>query len=379
MIWVGGVNAYNSLLMTKILVIDDEETQRLLTVAVLKANGFETVAATNGGEGIELARTTLPDLIISDIRMELVNGYQFLEAVRKDSVTATIPFILMTSNADIPGMREGMKLGADDYLPKPFSPPELIAAVNARLGKHRLMVQKAEMKLQELRARMSTAIPHELRTPLNGILGFADIMRKDAENLQPQEIAKMSERIYRNGKRLLRLVENYLMYTQIGSKTLDEHQKELLAGSHTEVRNTIEEITKEKALENGRPADLTLQITADSVAVSPQYFAKIIEELVDNAFRYSSKGTPVYVSTVAEEKALLVIIIDKGRGMTAEQVRNIGAYVQFDRTVYEQQGSGLGLTVVRRLVELHGGTLSIQSDHGQGTTATVRLPRAVTL
>ena len=363
--------------MTKILVIDDEEIQRLLTVAVLKANGFEIVAATNGAEGIELARTTLPDLIISDIRMELVNGYQFLAAVRNDSVTATIPFILMTSNADIPGMREGMKLGADDYLPKPFSPTELVAAVNARLGKHRLMVQKAEMKLQELRARMSTAIPHELRTPLNGILGFADIMRKDAQNLQPQEIAKMSERIYRNGKRLLRLVENYLMYTQIGSKTLDEHQKELLVGSHTEVRNTIEEITKEKAMENGRPSDLTLQVTADSVAVSPQYFAKIVEELVDNAFRYSAKGTPVYVSTVAEEKAILVIIIDKGRGMTPEQVRNIGAYVQFDRTVYEQQGSGLGLTVVRRLVELHGGTLSIQSDYGQGTTATVHLPRAM--
>ena len=99
----------------------------------MRASGFEAVSAKNGGDGIELARTTLPDLIICDIMMELVNGYQMLEAVRNDSVTATIPFILITSNPDREGMRQGMELGADDYLPKPFSPAELVSAVNARL------------------------------------------------------------------------------------------------------------------------------------------------------------------------------------------------------------------------------------------------------
>lgn len=363
--------------MIKILVIDDEDALRVTTIAVLRSNGFEALGAVNGGEGIELARTTLPDLIICDIRMELVNGYQMLTAIRNDSVTATIPFILMTSNPDRQGLRQGMELGADDYLSKPFSPAELVAAVNARLKKHRLMVEKAESKLQELRARMSTAIPHEMRTPLNGILGFADIMRKDYQNLQPQEIAKMSERIYRNGKRLLRLVENYMIHAQIGSISLDPHQKELLLHSRTDVKSTIEELAKEKAQENGRPLDLELHLGPGAVTISPQYFAKIVEELVDNAFRYSAKGTRVYVSTVDEDDAILAMVIDKGRGMTAEQIRNIGAYVQFDRAVYEQQGSGLGLTVAKHLCELHGGLLSVQSDPGHGTTVTVRLPRAV--
>ena len=123
-------------------------------------------------------------------------------------------------------------------------------------------------------------------------------------------------------------------------------------------------------------AMLELHLGQSAAAVSPQYFVKIIEELVDNAFRYSAKGSRVYISTVDEDKAILVMIIDKGRGMTAEQIRNIGAYVQFDRAVYEQQGSGLGLTVAKYLCEMHGGVLSIQSDPGQGTTVTVRLPRA---
>ena len=362
--------------MTKILVIDDEDSLRETSVAILRANGFEAVSAKNGAEGIEFARTTLPDLIICDIRMELVNGYQMLAAIRNDSVTATIPFILMTGNPDREGMRQGMELGADDYLPKPFSPAELVSAVNARLKKHRAMVERAEIKLQELRSRMSTAIPHELRTPLNGILGFADIMRKDYMNLQPAEIAKMSERIYRNGKRLLRLVENYLIYAQIGAQHLDKHQQELLLHSSTDVANTIEELAREKALETGRVNDLDLHLVPASVAISSQYFAKIVEELGDNAFRYSSKGTPVYFGTVTEDDALLMMVIDRGRGMTAQQIESIGAYVQFNRTVYEQQGSGLGLTVAKQLIEMHGGTLSIQSDFGHGTTVTVRLPLA---
>ncbi len=363
--------------MTKILVIDDEDSLRESTIAILRSNGFDAAGANNGSRGLELARTGLPDLIICDIKMELVNGYQMLEAIRNDSVTASTPFILMTSNPEIQGMRQGMELGADDYLPKPFSPSELLQAVNTRLKRHRLMVEKSEIKLQELRSRMSTAIPHELRTPLNGILGFADIMRKDYKNLQPQEIAKMSERIYRNGKRLLRLVENYLIFAQIGSNTLDERQKEMLGHSSTEIQNTIEELAREKAQENGRGEDLDLHVTPCSVAISPQYFAKIVEELGDNAFRYSPKGSSVYFGTVTEDDELLMMIIDGGRGMTKEQIEGIDAYVQFDRKVYEQQGSGLGLTVAKRLIEMHGGSLSIQSDYGHGTNVTVRLPRAL--
>jgi two-component system, sensor histidine kinase and response regulator len=362
--------------MTKILVIDDEDSLRVTTIAILSSNGFEAAGAKNGSEGLELARTSLPDLIICDIRMELVNGYQMLEAIRNDSVTATTPFILMTSNPEMQGMRQGMELGADDYLPKPFSPSELISAVNTRLKRHRILAERAEVKLQELRSRMSTAIPHELRTPLNGILGFADIMRKDYKNLQPQEIAKMSERIYRNGKRLLRLVENYLLFAQIGSQSLDEHQMDMLKQSNTEVQNTVEELAREKAQENGRGEDLDLHVTPCSVAISPQYFAKIVEEIGDNAFRYSAKGSTVYFGTVTSDDALLMMIIDRGRGMTTEQIDAIGAYIQFDRKVYEQQGSGLGLTVAKRLIEMHGGSLSIQSDYGHGTNVTVRLPLA---
>ena len=140
--------------------------------------------------------------------------------------------------------------------------------------------------------------------------------------------------------------------------------------------NTIEELAREKALENNRVDDLDLHLVPGSVAISAQYFVKIIEEIGDNAFRYSTKGTPVYFGTVTEGDTLLMMVIDRGRGMTGEQIENMGAYVQFNRKVYEQQGSGLGLTVAKQLIEMHGGSLSIQSDIGRGTSVTVRLPLA---
>ena len=109
--------------MTKILVIDDEDSLRETTVAILRASGFEAVSAKNGGDGIELARTTLPDLIICDIRMELVNGYQMLTAIRNDSVTATTPFILMTSNPTAKECGRGWSLARTITSRNRFPPP----------------------------------------------------------------------------------------------------------------------------------------------------------------------------------------------------------------------------------------------------------------
>jgi len=121
--------------MKKILVIDDEEWLREMIYLALKQKGFEVIEAVNGADGIEKARKELPDLILCDVNMEKVDGYLTLSSLRTEAPTASIPFILMTGLADNAGMRHGMELGADDYLPKPFTTDGLYAAVDARLKK----------------------------------------------------------------------------------------------------------------------------------------------------------------------------------------------------------------------------------------------------
>ena len=133
--------------MKKILVIDDEEWLREMIQLALRQKGYEVIEAENGEVGIEKARKLLPDLILCDVNMEKVDGYLTLSSLRGDQATAAIPFILMTGLADNAGMRHGMELGADDYLPKPFTIDALYAAVDARIKKSQALRNEAEKKL----------------------------------------------------------------------------------------------------------------------------------------------------------------------------------------------------------------------------------------
>jgi two-component system, sensor histidine kinase and response regulator len=361
--------------MTRVLVIDDEPAIREVIAITLRKFGYQVSGASNGAEGLELARKLLPDLILCDVRMEVVDGYEVLAAVRNNPSTASIPFILVTAQAGATGMRQGMDLGADDYLLKPFSQNELISAVQTRLQKHQTMLQHAESKLELLRQHLSTALPHELRTPLNGILGYADILRKQSVDLEHTEVAQMAERIYRNGKRLDRLIENFLIYAQIEIVKMDYQKIEQLRKNKTVGADKIIDLmARHRAYEAERTTDLSLNLQPANVAISPDYFSKVFEELFDNAIRYSKKGSMVEVHASTSDDEFELKIIDQGRGLTSEQLVSIGAYMQFERKVYEQQGSGLGLTVARRLVEIHGGHVSLESEYGKGTTITVMLP-----
>ncbi|HAL56846.1 MAG TPA: hybrid sensor histidine kinase/response regulator [Bacteroidetes bacterium] len=363
--------------MTRVLVIDDEGSIRETILLVLRRNGFEAYGVENGIEGLKQARKRLPDLIVCDVRMELVDGYQVLTAIRNDPTTASIPFILITAEQARADIRHGMDLGADDFLTKPFTSSEILSAVNARLQKHKMLIQQAENKLEQLRYQLSTSLPHELRTPLNGVLGYADILRKQFAELEPMEVSQMAERIYKNGKRLHRLVENFLIYAQIEILKMDYQKIESLRKTRTpDIGKIIDVLARQRAYESDRSMDLDLQLESADVAISSDYFSKIFEELFDNAIRYSRKGSPLHIHSSCAGREFVLQVQDNGRGMTPEQLHSIGAYMQFERKIYEQQGSGLGLTVAKRLAELHGGTLRMKSEYGKGTTSTVILPLA---
>ncbi|MCS7091309.1 MAG: response regulator [Verrucomicrobiota bacterium] len=359
--------------MKKILVIDDEPGLREMVHAVLTRRGFAVIEAQDGREGVELARQQHPDLILCDINMQHMNGYLTLAALREDPVTATIPFILMTGYADPAGMRYGMELGADDYLPKPFTPEQLHAAVEARLRKAQQIREAAERKLADLRDSISLALPHELRTPLNGILAYAELLATDAASLQPEEIAEMGQVIAESGRRLVRLVENFLIYAQLELLETESERVHALRQKQTpQAHVVVESRAREVAQQYRRVADLNLTVWPVALPMAEEYLARLTEELVANAFKFSKTGSPVEVSLVADGQGACLQVRDHGCGMTAEQVSRIGAYVQFNRKVREQQGLGLGLAICRRLTEVHGGVFQLESRPGQGTTVTVR-------
>jgi signal transduction histidine kinase len=362
--------------MKRILVIDDEEWLREMVKVALSQRGYDVIEAENGVTGVDLAQQTLPDLILCDVNMEKMNGYAALSTLRNQPPTASIPFILMTGLTDQAGMRYGMELGADDYLYKPFLVEALYAAVEARLKKAQTVREEAEKKLADLRDNLSLMLPHELRTPLNGILAYGEILAAEAHALGAAEVAEMGKVIHDSGKRLERLIENFLIYAQIELVGADPQkitalrQKRMAAPA-----GFIKERSRAQAQAARREADLDLRLAEVPLSISEEYLGKILDELVHNAFKFSEGGTPVRVELQETPNSVNLVVADQGRGFSTEHIRKVGAYMQFERKLHEQQGLGLGLSIAKRLAELHGGTLSIESLRGSHTRVTVRFPR----
>ncbi len=364
--------------MKKVLVIDDEEGLRSLAQTVLGSEGYEVIEAGDGSTGLELARTHLPALILCDVNMGEMDGYVFVERLRQEPLTSAIPVILMTGvMRDYSDVRHAMGGGADDYLLKPFSVDELMVAVRMRLLKQQTIVRRAESKLSDLRASIALSLPHELRTPLVGILGFADLLKEYYETMDRKEIGAMAVDIHKSATRLHGLIENFLIFAQIELLGADEGRTSALRLANTEgLQMYVKLLSRRKAEEYHRPNDLVLDLKEVSGAISTEYFEKIISGLLDNAFKFSEAGTSVHVSCSGDTGWLTVMIEDHGRGMKPEQVSSVGGYMQFERKMYEQQGSGLGLIIAKRLLEIHGGTLTVESIPGSGTTVSAKLPQS---
>jgi two-component system, sensor histidine kinase and response regulator len=361
--------------MTRILVIEDDENIRNNMAEILEYEGYSISKAENGVIGVESARNLLPDLILCDVMMPALDGYGVLLELQSQPLTASIPFIFLTALSDWSAVRLGMDSGADDYLTKPCTSIQLITAVTARLEKWTLMNNVYKQDLDELRGNLIRMLPHELRTPLSGILGYADIMKLDYENLDKHDIRQIAEDIGIAGRRLQQVIENYLLYAQTELMQYDPNYVETLAKHRLESPGTLlKEIAKAKVSKEKRDTDLFVLAEDVVVGISPANLKKVIEELVDNALKFSTSGTPIEITGKSNEGKYTIHISDHGRGMSVDQIKRIGAYVQFERKLYEQQGLGLGLILAKRLVELYSGELTIISELGQGTSITIELP-----
>ena len=361
--------------MTKILIIEDEMELRESVVDWLLFEDFIVLQAENGRIGIELAVRELPDIILSDVMMPEVDGYEVLQALRAHRETAVIPFIFLTALADRREVRQGMVMGADDYLTKPFSRDELLNAIQSRLDRHSVNQQQTEAALSELRRTILRTLPHELRTPLTGILGLGEILADTSEGLPVEELREIGELTLESGNRLLRLIENYQCFVEIELRGSDFLQ----VGKEVEAAETVHEVSRNLCYQYERAADLRLNAEDATLFMDESDWNKVVYELVDNAFKFSARGTPVRVhGWIVEEDSqgpqYQLSVKDQGWGFEPEHLTQIDGYVQFDRPKREQQGSGLGLAIVTRLARLYQATFHIESTAKSGTTITFTLP-----
>jgi two-component system, sensor histidine kinase and response regulator len=345
----------------RILVIEDDISLREFMIKYfLEKQGYTVITAENGEIGLEKAKAELPDLIICDIMMPKMNGYEVIQELHKNPQTKNIPFIFLTAMNGHKDMREGMVLGADDF--------------SKRLEKSRFVNDYAQQTFNSWKIKIANVLPHEFRTPLSTILSASNIMINDS-GMPAEEVKEMAGYINASAKRLNRLVENYLLFVSL----------ELITDS-SDLRNDqmvcdkffIQERVLPQAKHHGREQLVIFEASMDSlrasIAISEAYLNKILEEVIDNACKFSPKSSEITITTQVTNDKFILSVTNVGKGLSREQVQEIGAFMQFNREVDEQQGGGLGLALTKKILELHGGLLSFDSVPNEQITVHCTIP-----
>ena len=371
-----------------ILIVDDDDILRALMRASLENEGFSVLEASSGEEACEITASRTLGLIVVDVVMPGMDGYALCRLLRSRPETAFVPILMATGRDDVESVEAAYVAGATDFIAKPLNWPLLNYRVRYILraarafdelqhNQDRLIAAKDEAEAaSRAKSEFLANMSHELRTPLNAIIGFSQIIKD--QSMGPVGVARYAEYakdIFGAGEHLLALINNVLDISKIqaGKFSLKEEPvdlQEIVQGSLAAV--SAQALKNKVTLMVDLPASLP-GVRADAVAMR-----QIVINLLSNAVKFTSEGGEV---TVAGERSLDggldLSVADTGIGMTEDEIKiALEPFRQVENALTKKyEGTGLGLPIARRLVELHGGRLDIASKTNTGTVIRVHLPR----
>ncbi len=365
-----------------IMFVDDNSALLRSVERLLRMEGFHVMLAMDGAEALQRleAGPSLPDLIISDIAMPRMDGFEFFEAIRTHEEWLDIPFLFLTARDQIEDLRRGYSLGADDYLVKPLDQERLLLVVRSKLKRRsELMehIQVQKLALDTAKTNLALMVAHELRTPLVSISMVADILTREMTQMDPAQVRDMLATMQSGSVRLSRLVEQMVMYVQLQSGALAEAVHKHLRP--TGVRDTIVGSIKRAQRYDYRQRRIPIQFDdyASDVQVSGDInsLQHALSEVVMNAIMFSNPDGTIVVTDWAADGLVWTTITDDGPGIPPDELpRVFDPFYQVNRQRHEQQGIGLGLTLAKGIIEAHQGSVEVQSRLGHGTLVTVALP-----
>lgn len=360
--------------ISKILVIDDEEIVRESCLRILRNTDYIVKTAENGEKGLELLESFVPDLVLVDLKMPGMSGFDVLERIY--AFDATIVPVVITGYATVESAVEAMKKGTFDFIPKPFQPDELRLVVRRGLERRKLVLETISLRNEKelLREHFAAIVSHELKSPLGAVqqnlyaLG-AELKDKLDEN-QQDKITRLQDRI----KDLITLINTWLRVISVDISKIAEQFEEIELLPI--VKRAIETVDQQAVRK-----DITIELHEDGkkdlIQGDQGTLAEAIVNLLTNSIKYTKMGGKVVVGIERKEEEVLITVADNGVGISEDDISYIFADFYRGKNLPEgERSSGVGLSITKRIIEAHQGSIDVESVLGEGSKFSIQLPLA---
>jgi two-component system, sensor histidine kinase and response regulator len=357
--------------MDRILAVDDTPDNLVLIETILEDEGYEIISVHNGTTALAQVEQSPPDLILLDIMMPEMDGYEVTRRIRQNPKLPYIPILLLTAH-DTSDVVEGLESGADDFVRKPVDVDELSARVRSLLRLKHSIDEREQLSLQ--RQDFISHLTHDLRTPLVAADHMLKLFEQEAFCPLSADMHEAITAMIRSNYHLMQIVDTLLEVQcyEAGAKTLTFMQCDL--------RDIAQEVVQElKHLAQSKGLALAVQSSPDLQSASFKMFGDYLElrrmltNLVGNAIKFTEQGSiDISVAAPPPGGQVILAVRDTGPGLSSQELGQL--FQRFYKGTHHQSGSGLGLHLVSRIVEAHHGTITVESQHNQGSVFTICLP-----
>jgi two-component system sensor histidine kinase/response regulator len=356
----------------KLLIIDDEEIVLDSCQSILAGRGYEILTANDGMQGVNLIDDFQPDIIFVDLKMPGISGFEALEIINEKD--PTIVTIVITGFATISSAVEAMQKGAFDFLPKPFTPDELRLIARRGLEKRKLVLETLALRREKelLRDHFAAIVSHELKSPLTSIQQYLFALSGELSDQLSEDQKHRFDRIQTRVDDLMKLIHTWLRAITVDITAIRDNFKP--TAIRTVISKAIESV-KTHAIRKDITIKASIEENLPSVEGDEGTLVEAVVNIVGNAIKYSPVGSEINVIAIKEDQQVVITVEDRGLGISKEDLPLI--FEDFFTGKSNQKadrGSGVGLALTRRIIEAHGGSITVESELGKGSKFNIYLP-----
>lgn len=362
---------------SKLLLVDDVPQNLQYLAVLLRDKGFQISLASNGEQAINLAQANLPDLMLLDIAMPGIDGFEVCRILKSSPETSSIPIIFLTAKTDSETVEHAFEIGGVDYVTKPFNPKELMLRIvnHLELKYHRDNLQKINNQLIDSnneKDRFLSLISHDIRSPFHGLLGISQILKENIDRLQISDIKEYVELLDEGLHNQFNFLNNIINWGKLRQGKME------FVPARIEIAELIYHVLKTLKLNlEHKRINIDIRIEGEqTVIVDRNLIAELFHNILSNSIKFTKHNGNIEMSLIADTEGFSCSIKDNGIGISKEildMILNEGkAYTSLGTD--KESGHGFGLILCRDIVNLHNGALGIESELEEGTIVAVKIP-----